>query len=51
MTKEIFELCKQGKSTRGIASIMKENNSYLKEGKWKSDRVYNIPTNPIYIGT
>ena len=51
VVKEIFELCKQGKSTRGIASIMKENKAYLKQGKWKSDRVYNILTNSIYIGT
>ena len=51
VVKEIFELCKQEKSTRGIASIMKENKAYLKQGKWKSDRVYNILTNSIYIGT
>lgn len=48
--KEIFKLCKQGKSTRGIASIMKDNNAYLSLGKWKSDRVYKILTNSIYIG-
>ena len=51
VVKEIFELCKEGKSTRGIATIMKEQNAYLKSGKWKSDRVYKILTNPIYIGT
>ena len=50
VVKEIFELCKQGNSTRGIASIMKDNNAYLKQGKWKSDRVYKILTNSIYIG-
>ena len=48
--KEIFELCKQGNSTRNIATIMKDNNAYLKQGKWASDRVYKILTNSIYIG-
>ena len=42
VVKEIFELCKQGNSTRGIATIMKDNNAYLKQEKWKSDRVYKI---------
>ena len=51
IVKEIFELCKFGHSTRGIANIMKEKNSYLKQGKWKGDRVYKILTNQIYIGT
>ena len=50
VVKEIFELCKQGNSTRCIATIMKDNNAYLKQGKWKSDRVYKILTNSIYIG-
>ena len=50
VVKEIFELCKQGNSTRSIAIIMKDNNAYLKQGKWKSDRVYKILTNSIYIG-
>ena len=50
VVKEIFELCKQGNSTRGIANIMKDNNAYLKQGKWKSDRVYKILSNSIYIG-
>ena len=50
VVKEIFELCKQGNSTRSIATIMKDNNAYLKQGKWKSDRVYKILTNSIYIG-
>ena len=50
VVKEIFELCKQGNSTRGIATIMKDNNAYLKQWKWKSDRVYKILTNSIYIG-
>ena len=51
VVKEIFELCKQGKSTRSIAIIMKDNNAYLKQGKWTADRVYKILTNSIYIGT
>ena len=42
VVKEIFELCKQGKSTRGITKAMKDNNAYLKTGKWTSDRVYKI---------
>lgn len=50
VVKEIFELCKQGKSTRSIATIMKDNNAYLKQGKWASDRIYKILTNSIYIG-
>ena len=50
VVKEIFELCKQGNSTRDIATIMKDNNAYLKQGKWKADRVYKILTNSIYIG-
>lgn len=29
---------------------MRDNNSYLKQGKWTSDRVYKILTNSIYIG-
>ena len=50
VVKDIFELCKQGNSTRNIATIMKDNNAYLKQGKWASDRVYKILTNSIYIG-
>lgn len=29
---------------------MKDNKSYLKIGKWTTDRVYKILTNSIYIG-
>lgn len=29
---------------------MKDNNAYLKQGKWASDRIYKILTNAIYIG-
>ena len=50
VVKEIFGLCKQGKSTKSIATIMKDNNAYLKQGKWASDRVYKILTNSIYLG-
>ena len=50
VVKEIFDLCKQGKSTRGIEIVLKEENAYLKTGKWRSDRVYKILTNSIYIG-
>lgn len=50
VVKEIFELCKNGSSVRGIATIMNDNNAYLKQGKWKRDRVYKIPTNSIYSG-
>lgn len=51
IVKEIFELCKKSYSCRGIAKIMKDNNSYLKTGKCTSDRIYKILTNFIYIGT
>ena len=37
VVKEIFELCKQGNSTRSLATIMKNNNAYLKQGKWKDE--------------
>ncbi len=50
VVKEIFELCKECKSTRGIATILTEENAYLKSGKWRNDRVYKILTNSIYIG-
>ena len=50
VVKEIFELCKERHSTRNITTIMKDNNAYLKQGKWKVDRVYKILTNSIYIG-
>ncbi|MBQ7139931.1 MAG: recombinase family protein [Bacilli bacterium] len=50
VVKEIFNLCKDRHSTRGIASILNETNAYLKEGKWRADRVYKILTNSIYIG-
>ncbi len=50
VVKDIFELCKQGKSTRGIETILVQDNAYLKNGKWRSDRVYKILTNSIYIG-
>ena len=50
VVKEIFKLCQEGNSTRGIATIMDDNNAYLKNGKWRSDRVYKILTNSIYIG-
>ena len=50
VVKEIFELCKQGQSTRNIATIMHDNDAFLKQGKWLSDRVYKILTNSIYIG-
>ena len=51
IVKEVFNLCKNGNSTRGIATFMKDNKAYLKQGKWKSDRIYKILTNSIYIGT
>ncbi len=54
VVKEIFELCKQGNSSRGIATVMKNSNAYLKTGKWTSDRVYKIlsSTNSFkYSGT
>lgn len=50
VVKEIFKLCQEGNSTRGIATVMKDNNAYLKSGKWRADRVYKILNNSIYIG-
>ena len=50
VVKEIFELCKQSKLARSIATTMKDNNAYLKTGNWTTDRVYKILTNSIYIG-
>ena len=50
IVKEIFELCKQGNSTRSISITMKNKKAYLKTGKWTSDRIYKILTNSIYIG-
>ena len=50
VVKEIFELCKQGNSTRNISITLKNKKAYLKTGKWTSDRVYKILTNSIYIG-
>lgn len=50
VVKEIFELCKQGNSTRSISITLKNRKVYLKTGKWTSDRVYKILTNSIYIG-
>jgi len=50
VVKQIFELCKNRNSTRNIANILNDNNAYLKEGKWRVDRVYKILTNSIYIG-
>ena len=49
IVKEIFELCKQGHSTRNIATIMHDNNAYLKQGKWLSERVYKILTKEYTI--
>ncbi len=50
VVKEIFELCKKSYSCRSIAKMMKDNNSYLRTGKWTSDRIYKILTNSIYLG-
>lgn len=49
--KEIFELCAKGLSYRKIASIMREHDRYLREGKWSDSRVFKILDNEIYIGT
>ena len=51
VVKEIFELFTYGNSIRGIAKIMEEKDAYLRNGKWHSNRIYNILTNKIYIGT
>ena len=50
VVKEVFDLCKKWYSVRNIAKIMKENNAYLTNGIWHTDRVYRILSNSIYIG-
>ena len=50
VVKEIFKLCEKGYSIRAITSKLKEENRYLKQGKWHNDRIYKILANPIYIG-
>ena len=51
VVKEIFELYREGKTIRGIATYLREKKAYLKQGKWDSNRVYKILDNSIYIGT
>ena len=51
VVKEIFELYKNDNSIRNIANTLNEQKTYLKQGKWNSDKVYKILTNSIYIGT
>ena len=51
VVKEIFESYKNDNSIRSIANTLKEEKTYLKQGKWNSDKVYKILTNSIYIGT
>ena len=51
VVKRIFELYKNSSSIRSIANTLNEEKSYLKQGKWNSDKVYKILTNSIYIGT
>lgn len=50
IVKEIFNLCKKGYSVRGISEILRKDERYLQYGKWKSDSVYKILINSIYIG-
>lgn len=50
VVKEIFELCSKGLAYRKIAQIMRDNNRYLKTGKWTDSRVFKILDNEIYIG-
>lgn len=50
VVKRIFELYKNGSSIRGISNTLNEEKSYLRQGKWNSDKVYKILTNSIYIG-
>lgn len=50
VVKEIFELCSQGLSYRKIAQIMRDNNRYLRSGKWSDSRIFKILDNEIYIG-
>lgn len=50
VVKEIFELCSKGLAYRKIAQTMRDNNRYLKTGKWTDSRVFKILDNEIYIG-
>ncbi len=50
VVKKIFELYKENSSIRNIANILNEEKSYIKQGKWNSDKVYKILINSIYIG-
>ncbi len=51
VVKRIFELYKNGASIRSISNTLNEEEAYLRQGKWNSDKVYKILTNSIYIGT
>lgn len=49
--KEVFELYAKGNNASKVASIMSENNRYLRDnGKWTESRITHIINNPIYKG-
>lgn len=50
VVKKVFELYKENNSIRNMADILNEEKSYIKQGKWNSDKVYKILINSIYIG-
>ena len=51
IVKDIFELYSQGNNASKVASIMKKDNRYLRNGeKWNESKITRIINNPIYKG-
>lgn len=51
VVKDIFNMSVDGIPYRQIAEKMRDENRYLKTGKWSDSRVCKILDNEIYIGT
>lgn len=51
VVKDVYKLYTKNYGIRPIEKKMKEDNRYLKSGKWCDNRIYNILQNPIYNGT
>lgn len=51
VVKDVYKLYTKNYGIRPIKKKMKEDNRYLKSGKWCDNRIYNILQNPIYNGT
>lgn len=47
--KEVFHLCKMGKSRTEIANILNRDHT-TKYGKWSAQRVKDVLINPLYAG-